>query len=340
MELAREAAPRKRPTAAGAGPDAKKVRGGGEAEPKVPAATQAKSPAAAPKTAAAEDRGARRRYLQLHSGGSPSGWHATFAGGSRPLWTFDTVSGAWKRVRKRHRDKKFGFRRNENGEDITLSPGAKVAYTKDRPADPPTEETATFAGHGGVVAPRWVQDAGGEWVQVTHDRAQRKFVFTRGDREMVLRKGASIVCTEATPTGAAAHTTYEFPGYSDWEKMPMELAREAAPRKRPPAAGAGPGAKKVRVGVKDTAGAASALTRRQALIAGRILQALFRPQDGKKCKDQMPAEQVGARAAPHRARSTQQQQQPDHWSGPSHVIQYADARAPIAPSPDLPCPRP
>eukprot|EP01047_Picozoa_sp_COSAG01_P037451 COSAG01_NODE_2976_length_6765_cov_22.300480_4_plen_768_part_00 len=53
VELAWKPAPWKRPPAGGAGPDAKKARGGGVAESKVPAATQAKLPAAAPKPAAA-----------------------------------------------------------------------------------------------------------------------------------------------------------------------------------------------------------------------------------------------------------------------------------------------
>eukprot|EP01047_Picozoa_sp_COSAG01_P073251 COSAG01_NODE_11888_length_1840_cov_5.093050_2_plen_455_part_01 len=208
----------------------------------------------------------------------------------RPVWAFDTAWG-WKQVKKRTVDGKLGYwHHKHSGPDKgrTLSLGTKVAYTKDKPAGPPTEATPTFAGQGDkqwfyggwVVEPRWVQlpavpierrglsrrwDSrtrardGSEWVQVRHNKQQRMFVFTRGDREMVLRKGASVVCTEATPTGAAAHSTYEFPGYVDWKKRPMEAARKrlnnydwlrkAAPRKRPQAGGtAPPDAKKARSG--------------------------------------------------------------------------------------------
>jgi hypothetical protein len=266
----RKAAPRKRPQAGGtAPPDAKKARsGGGEAEP-------------ASKARPTQKMSARPWWHQEGTDAcgceqaSPAAAAAAAApqaectADQRPLWAFDTAWG-WRKVKKRQVDGKLGYwRRQHSGPDEvrTLSLGAKVAYTKDRPAGPPTEATPTFAGHGGgggIVEPRWVQD-GGEWVQVSHHKRQRRFVFTRGDEEVGLRKGASVVCALHKPPvdAATAHPTYEFPGYYYSRRMPINTWPMAP------------------------------LTRRQVLIASRALRAAFKPQNGKKYKEQMAAEQVG-----------------------------------------------
>jgi hypothetical protein len=68
--------------------------------------------------------------------------------------------------------------------------------------------------------PQWVFDSKGKcWSKLRYERGQGKFVYTRGDTEVTLRKGAKVMCTNEMPPGPATEgNTPVFPGYNEWAK--------------------------------------------------------------------------------------------------------------------------